>query len=107
MTSPTLPWRAATLALLALLAAPGCSERSGADRPAAAAPNPAPANPPSTTVLGVAPGGPTADPPATTSAAKSDVSSAQESVAMPMPGQANDHSAPTPGASRAGAGSGR
>lgn len=96
MTFPTLPWRVATLALLAALAAPGCSERTAPDRPATVAPNPGPANVPSTTVLGVAPGGPTADPPATTSAARSDVSTAQESVAMPMPGQANDHSAPKP-----------
>lgn len=47
---------------------------------------------PSTEVLGVVPAGPTAEAPATTSPAKSDVSKAQQSNSMPMAGQANDHS---------------
>lgn len=52
--------------------------------------------PASSQVLGVVPAGPTPEAPATKSAAKSDVSKSQQSNAMPMPGQANDHSLPIP-----------
>lgn len=47
------------------------------------------------TPVGVVPAAPGKEAPATTSAAKSDVSKAEQSSAMPMPGQANDHSTPT------------
>lgn len=56
----------------------------------------APAITPSTTVLGVEPAGATREPAATTSTAKSDVSKEQQSTAMPLPGQANDHSVLVP-----------
>lgn len=44
------------------------------------------------TQVGVMPAGPGKETAGTTSAAKSDVSKAEQSSAMPMPGQANDHS---------------
>lgn len=47
---------------------------------------------PVTNVLGVEAAGPTKEAAATTSPAKSDMSKEQQSSAMPMPGQANDHS---------------
>ncbi len=69
-----------------------CSDKAAPPAAAAAPLITGPATTPSTQVLGVAPAGPTADPAAGTSPAKSDMSRAQESSAMPMPGQANDHS---------------
>lgn len=51
-------------------------------------------------VVGTVPAGPTKEAPATTSAAKSDISKAQQSNSMPMPGQANDHSTPAPNATQ-------
>ncbi len=59
----------------------------------------APAITPSTTVLGVEPAGATREPAATTSKAKTDVSKEQQSTAMPLPGQANDHSVLLPAGS--------
>jgi hypothetical protein len=42
--------------------------------------------------IGMLPAGPTKEAPATTSPAKSNVSKTDQSTAMPLPGQANDHS---------------
>lgn len=47
---------------------------------------------PASKVLGVEPAAPTKEAKATTSPAKSDITPAQQSSSMPMPGQANDHS---------------
>jgi hypothetical protein len=52
-------------------------------------------------LAGVQPGPATREPTATTSAVKTEMSRAEQSSAMPMPGQANDHSIPTPAASAA------
>lgn len=52
-----------------------------------------------TTLVGTVPAGPTREAPANASAAPTDLTKAQQSNAMPMPGQANDHSTP---ASKAG-----
>lgn len=49
-----------------------------------------------TTMVGTVPADPTREGPATTSASKTDLTKAQQSNAMPMPGQANDHSTPVP-----------
>ena len=49
-----------------------------------------------TTMVGTVPAAPTREEPATTSATKTDLTKAQQSSAMPMPGQANDHSTPAP-----------
>jgi hypothetical protein len=46
--------------------------------------------------VGTAPAGPTKEAVATTSSEKSDVSKVDQSAAMPLPGQANDHSAIVP-----------
>jgi hypothetical protein len=46
--------------------------------------------------VGTAPAGPTKEAAATTSKEKSDVSKTDQSVSMPLPGQANDHSALVP-----------
>jgi hypothetical protein len=49
---------------------------------------------PSAIVIGTAPAPPSGDPPGTTAVdpGTTDVSNAQKQVAMPLPGQANDHS---------------
>lgn len=52
-----------------------------------------------TTLVGTVPAGPTREDPANASATPTDLTKAQQSSAMPMPGQANDHSTP---ASKAG-----
>jgi hypothetical protein len=46
--------------------------------------------------VGTIPAGPTKEAAATTSSEKSDVSKADQSASMPLPGQANDHSALVP-----------
>jgi hypothetical protein len=46
--------------------------------------------------IGRVPDGPTQETPGTTSPAKSEVSKADQSAAMPLPGQANDHSVMLP-----------
>ena len=46
--------------------------------------------------IGTEPAGQTKEAPATTSSAKSDVSKPDQSAAMPLTGQANDHSAAVP-----------
>ncbi len=80
--------------LVMFLALAGCTDQKVTPFKASAssAPKSDAAMVPSTEVLGVVPAGPTVDAPATTSPAKSDVSRAQQSNAMPLPGQANDHS---------------
>ena len=80
--------------LVMFLALAGCTDQKATPfkANASSAPKSDAAMVPSTEVLGVVPAGPTVDAPATTSAAKSDMSRAQQSSAMPLPGQANDHS---------------
>ena len=51
-------------------------------------------------VVGTVPAGPTQDTHSTTSAATSDIGKTQQSNAMPMPGQANDHSTLAPNATQ-------
>ena len=51
-------------------------------------------------VVGTLPAGPTQEPAATTSPAKSDISKTQQSKDMPLPGQANDHSTLAPNATQ-------
>ncbi len=46
--------------------------------------------------VGTTPAGPTKEPAATTSGEKSAVSKTDQSTSMPLPGQANDHSALVP-----------
>jgi hypothetical protein len=51
-------------------------------------------------VNGVAPASPGSETTATAPAVKSDIGKAQQSTAMPLPGQANDHSTPAPKATQ-------
>ena len=90
-------------ALLLALSSVGCTEKMTPPIKATAPTNvpltSEPAITPSTTVVGVEPAGATRDAAATTSKAKTDVSKEQQSTAMPLPGQANDHSVLLPAGS--------
>lgn len=74
------------------LAMMACSDKVDPPPPANVPLSSGPVLEPTTKVLGVEAAGPTRDPATTTSPSKSDVSKDQQSTAMPMPGQANDHS---------------
>lgn len=95
--------RSILLAVLVALSSLGCTEKITPPIKATAPINvplsSEPAAPPSTTVLGVEPAGPTREPATTTSKGKTDVSKEQQSTAMPLPGQANDHSVLLPSGS--------
>jgi hypothetical protein len=87
------------IALTALVT--GCKDsREPAPEAAVALPSGTISTETPSTVVGTIPAGPTADVAGTTSAAKSDVSKSQQSSAMPLPGQANDHSTLSPAASQ-------
>ncbi len=90
---------AALVAVLFAVSSFGCTEKTASPIKADVPLNSEPASTPSTTVLGVEPGAPTREAAATTSKAKTDVSKEQQSSAMPLPGQANDHSVLLPAAS--------
>ena len=63
-------------------------------------PMPTVERPAQTTLVGTVPAEPLREDPATASAAKTDLTKAQQSSAMPMPGQANDHSTLAPKATQ-------
>ncbi len=73
-----------------------CTEKATPPDPAGTAPVSGAASEPSTQVLGVVPASPTRDSAASKTAAKSDMTQAQQSSEMPLPGQANDHSVLVP-----------
>ena len=87
---------AAAITILAALSAVGCTDKGASPSKVQAPPATAADIDPRSKVLGVHPAGPTKETPATTSPAKSEISKAQESNAMPLPGQANDHSTLSP-----------
>jgi len=97
-----LPLAHQTLAALFLAATllPGCSDT--------VAPTPAVQLPAASasdtsgqaTLVGTVPAAPTSETPASASADESDLTKAQESNAMPMTGQANDHSTTSPNATQ-------
>ncbi|MCY7389857.1 MAG: hypothetical protein LH481_17680 [Burkholderiales bacterium] len=95
MNAMNIQRAAAVITLLAALTAAGCT-----DKPAVSPKTETPTaaqNDPRAKVVGVAATGePAKETPGTTSAAKSDVSKAQAATAMPLPGQANDHSTLSP-----------
>lgn len=104
MENPNRPARllsvfATVLAVSVAVGSLGCTDKTPPPIKADIPLNSSPAAPPSTTVLGVEPAGPTRETAATTSKAKTDVSKEQQSTAMPLPGQANDHSVLLPAAS--------
>ncbi|MEO8386570.1 MAG: hypothetical protein ABI583_15070 [Betaproteobacteria bacterium] len=100
MNYATIKCAGIAVAIAAAVATTGCTEKSTALPNAGAVPGSAATTDPRAQVLGVAPGGAAKETPETTSTAKSDVSKAQQATAMPMPGQANDHSTLSPKASQ-------
>ena len=91
---------AAAAILIALLVA-GCTDKSVPSTGTVAE------NDPRAKVLGVTSDAPAIETPGTTSTAKSDLSKAQQANAMPLPGQANDHSTLSPKATQKSAPAGR
>jgi hypothetical protein len=83
----TVKFTGAIVAALALASLAACGEHN---RDA----NPLPKADPSAVVIGTAPAAPSGDPPGTTPVADASrqVSKEAEQAAMPLPGQANDHS---------------
>ena len=77
----------------------GCSEKPAPPKANAPASSAA-LNDPRAKVLGVEHVGTAKETVSTTSAAKSDITKAQQDAAMPLPGQANDHSTLSPKASQ-------
>jgi hypothetical protein len=88
------------LALLATLAVLGCKDADGQRAQAPPAPAATAQYDTPISVVGTPAAAPTAEAPATTSPVKTDMSRAQQSEAMPLPGQANDHSTLSPQASQ-------
>lgn len=86
-TIPPRSW--AVIFLLSALSV-GCSDT------VTPMPMPTVERPAQTTLVGTVPAEPVREDPATASAAKTDLTKAQQSSAMPMPGQANDHSTLAP-----------
>jgi hypothetical protein len=84
----------ATLAIIAAIAMAGCTDKAAPPTGTAAE------NDPRAKVLGVESVGTAQETPGTTSTAKSDISKAQQGNAMPLPGQANDHSTLSPKATQ-------
>lgn len=88
------------VAFVVTLTALGCSDNSVSATKPKAQPVTAAENDPRAKVLGVEPVGTATETPGTTSAAKSDITKAQQENAMPLPGQANDHSTLSPKATQ-------
>lgn len=102
-TTLSTPLAIAMLAALAwTLLTTGCKDYSYFAPVPVAAPLQVPAAASTTTItplsspIGMVPAGPTKEAPATTSPVKSEMSKADQSAAMPLPGQANDHSVMLP-----------
>lgn len=93
--------------MFAALLATGCTEKTSPLHKAKAAPATAADVDPRSKVIGIEPAGPTREAPATASPAKSDISKTQQSTAMPMAGQANDHSTLSPQATQKSGTTGR
>ena len=86
-------------AVVVAISALGCTEKRPVPIKADIPLSSTPSITPSSTVLGVEPAGATREPAATTSKDKTDMSKEQQSAAMPLPGQANDHSVLLPASS--------
>lgn len=89
--------------IVAALSAASCSEKTVTPSKAKAPGVTAAENDARAKVLGVEHVGTAVETPGTTSPAKSDISKAQQESAMPLPGQANDHSTLSPKATQKGA----
>lgn len=100
MNALALPHRSLAALFLAATLLAGCSDTvapTPAVQPPAASASDTSAQ---TTLVGTVPARPTSETPASAAADESDLTKAQESSAMPMPGQANDHSTTSPKASQ-------
>ena len=86
--------------VIAALALQGCTEKVSAPAKASAPASSAALNDPRAKVIGVESAGLANDTVGTTSAAKSAISKVQQDAAMPLPGQANDHSTLSPKATQ-------
>ena len=86
--------------IIVALSAVGCSEKAAAPSKANAPATATAENDPRAKVLGVEHVGTAKESPGTTSTAKSDITKAQQESAMPLPGQANDHSTLSPKATQ-------
>ena len=92
MSNKTAQYAIALAATLVTLVAAGCSDNVVSAPNANAPVGSVAVTDPRAQVLAVPAGGPAQETPGTTSVVKSDISKAQQANAMPMPGQANDHS---------------
>ena len=99
-------WVGACFIFSAVLAT-GCTDKNAPLPKVKAPPATAADVDPRSKVIGVEPAGPTREAPATASPAKSDINKTQQSTAMPMPGQANDHSTLSPKATQKSGTTGR
>ena len=88
------------VAFVVTLTAFGCSDNAVSATKPKAQPITAAENDPRAKVLGVEHVGTATETPGTTSPAKSDITKAQQENAMPLPGQANDHSTLSPTATQ-------
>lgn len=98
MKFPNRPSHAAVVLILSVGLTVACTDRLAPQPKLTAQPVSGAIGVAEDSQVGVVPAGPGKEAPATTSAVKSDMSKAEQSSAMPMPGQANDHSTlkPTP-----------
>lgn len=101
MQTKRLKHRITAIAILAALSlAMGCTDKDKPSSKANAAAAKAAEADPRAKVLGIHPDGTPMEITAGTSATKSTLTKAQEAGAMPLPGQANDHSTLAPNASQ-------
>ena len=96
----TIRYAALCVALVASVSMLGCKDKNPSAPKVTAAPTTAAEIDPRSKVIGVEPSGPTRETAATAPASKSEISKTQQSNAMPMPGQANDHSTLSPKATQ-------
>ncbi len=90
----------AAAVVFAALSAVACTDKGTSPSKVQAPPATAAGMDQRSKAVGVEPAGPTKEAPATTSPVESSISKAQQSNAMPLPGQANDHSTLSPQASQ-------
>ena len=98
---------ATALAILTMLTVSACNEKTVPPVKPKATSATAAENDPRAKVLGVEASKAANETPSTTSSAKSDISKTEQANAMPLPGQANDHSTLSPKATQKPAATGR
>lgn len=88
------PWHSAVAITLTLALTTACTDKAPNQPMLNTTPSSTAVGVPEATQVGVVPAGPGKEAAETTSAVKSDMSKSEQSNAMPMPGQVNDHSTP-------------